>query len=207
MKTHTKTRRIGLRNSLVKAPIRTLLLLLLTALLDSSTLSQAPVPTSAHDSPLLFEQRVQIDAQRKKVRIQGWDWDDKTDQLSFTVKLTNTDTRTAFNDCRAEFYIFAQSVVDRNAYRLVGSEQFDFSLPPRAVHRFSTQEVITRWDSTVARFGAKYDGWALIVRDSAQQVICKKATNAQWIAVADKLNTLAGGKFYDRTLKPLAHVR
>jgi hypothetical protein len=190
-------------------PVKTafMTLLILTVGGTSPALSQAP-PAPAQNSPLLFEQRVQIDAQRnKKTRIQGGDWDDKTDQISFIVKLTNTDTRIAFNDCKAEFYIFGQSVIDRKAYQLLGSERFGFSLAPRAIHTFSTQEATTRWDSTVARFGAKYDGWALIVRDSADQVICKKSTNAQWMAVADKLKTLAVGKFYDRTLKPMVGVR
>lgn len=138
-----------------------------------------------------FEQRVQVDATRKKsTRIGGGDFDDKTDRITFTVKLTNTDTRTAFEGCKAEFHVFAQSIVNTKAYQLLGTEQFDFSLPPRGVHSVDTQEVTTRWDRTGIRHGTKYDSWVLVVRDSTDKVVLKKASVPTWLPVAEQMKEL-----------------
>ena len=151
-----------------------------------------------------FEQRVRIEAVRdKKTRIQGGDFDDKTDRISFTIKLMNTDTRAAFEDCHGEFYVFAQSILNRKAFQLLGAEKFQFSLPPRGSHSFASAEVVTRWDSTDARFGAKYDAWVLVVRDATGKVICKKSSSPTWLPVADRMKTLSANSFYDRNLQPV----
>jgi hypothetical protein len=57
-----------------------------------------------------------------------------------------------------------------------------------------TPEVVTKWDKTEAKFGAKYDGWVCVVRDAEGKVIMKKASSNAWLPVADRLN-------YDRQLK------
>jgi hypothetical protein len=151
-----------------------------------------------------FEQRVRIEAVRdKKTRVQGGDLDDKTDSISFTIKLMNNDTRAAFENCHGEFYVFAQSILNRKAFQLLGAEKFGFSLPPRGSHSFTSAEVVTRWDSTDARFGAKYDAWVLVVRDATDKVICKKSSSPTWLSVADRMKTLSANGFYDRNLQPV----
>jgi hypothetical protein len=162
--------------------------------------SQAQLPSSFST----FDQRVQVEAIRaRRLRTEGGDFDDKMDRITFNVKLTNSDTKATFNDCKAEFYVFAESILNRKAYLLLGVDRSSFSLPPRAVHEFPTQEVATQWDTTGARFGAKYDGWVLVVRDSTDKVIMKKASNPGWLPVADKLNTLKPKLYYGRDLRPI----
>ncbi|MDQ3621332.1 MAG: hypothetical protein M3463_02435 [Verrucomicrobiota bacterium] len=149
-----------------------------------------------------FEQRVKADVARKKrTRTEGGDFDDKLDRIVFTVKLTNTETKVAFEACKGEFYVFAQSVVNPRAFQLIGSERFSFALPPRATHEFETPEWITRWDTTGARFGAKYDSWVLVIRDTTGKVILKKSSSPPWLPVADKMNELPVNSFYNRELK------
>lgn len=167
-----------------------------------TSLAQAPAGTAPAGKTPSFEQRVQVDAQRsRKTRITGGDFDDKTDRITFTVKLTNADTKAAFNDCNGEFYVWAQGIVDRRAYRLLSVDKFTFSLPPRGTHSLESTEGTTMFDTTGVRFGARYDSWVLVVRDSADEVIFKKSTSPPWLLVADKMGALNANAYYDRNLK------
>lgn len=149
-----------------------------------------------------FDQRVKVEAIRsKKTRIEGGDFDDKIDRIVFNLKFTNTDTQTAFLDCKADFYVLAQNIVNRRAYQLLGAEKLSISLPARATQEIATAEVTTAFDTTGARFGAKYDGWVLVVYDSTGKVIMKKATNPSWLQVAEKMGTLEVKSFFDQNLK------
>ena len=193
---------------LIPAPnlfsMRPSLLLALVAGSIPAALSDTAAQTASASPSVGFEQRVRVEVLRdKKTRIQGGDFDDKTDRISFTLKLLNTDTRAAFEGCQGEFYVFAQSILNRKAYQLLGSERFEFSLPPRGTHSFTSSEVVTRWDSTDARFGAKYDAWVLVVRDKEDKVICKKSSSPGWLPVAERMNSLSANAFYDRTLNPI----
>jgi len=175
-------------------------LLLLTALICGVT-SARPAYAQGPGGPT-FEQRVSIEAVRNRInRVKGGDFDDKLDRISFVVKFKNTDIKQAFTGCKAEFYVFAQSIMNRKAYQLLGVDRSDISLPPLGTAEMSTAEVSTRYDTTGAIFGAKYDSWVLVVRDGAGKMIFKKSSNTQWQAVADKLSTLSTGKYYDHDLK------
>jgi len=175
----------------------TLVVMLSAWIICAKTQAQAPAPLPG------FEQRVRVEVLRdKKTRIKGGDADDKTDQISFTVKLTNTDTRATFDSCKGEFYVFAESILNRKAFKLLGADNFEFALPPRGTHSFTSKETTTLWDRTDARFGAKYDAWVLVVRDAAGKVILKKSSAPTWLPVAEQMNTLNENSFYGRDLKP-----
>ena len=73
----------------------------------------------------------------------------------------------------------------------------------RGTSNVTTGEVVSQWDNTGARFGAKYDGWVLIVRDSTGKIVMKKATNPTWLPLAEKLGTVQVKTFFDKALKPV----
>lgn len=149
-----------------------------------------------------FDQRVQVEVVRaKKTRIEGGDFDDKNDRIVLNVKFTNSDTATAYSDCKAELYIWAEHILNRKAFKLLGKEQFTFSLPARGTHTFTSTEVETAWDRTGAAFGAKYDGWVIVVRNAEGAILMKKATTPSWLPVAEKLGDLSAGTSYNRDLK------
>ena len=154
-----------------------------------------------------FDQRVQVEAVRsKKTRIEGGDFDDKVDRIIFTIKFTNTDTKTAFPDCKGEFYVLAQNIVNRKAHQLLGVEKLSISLPVRGTQEATTAEMTTSFDTTGARFGAKYEGWVLVVRDSTGKVVMKKATTPSWLPVAEKLGTVTVKSYFDQNLKKVEVV-
>ena len=178
--------------------------LVLCASVTGAFAQGAAVSTPSAAQVALAAQKITVEAVRnKKTRITGGDFDDKTDQISFTVKLTNPDTRIALNDLKAEFYVLAQGMANRKSFELLGKDESTFSLPPRGNHSFVTGEVTTMWDNTGAIFGSKYDGWAILIRDGSGNLLLKKATSPTWMAVAEKLHTVRPKTFFDKDLKPV----
>ena len=163
----------------------------------------APLPAAAQFAAAsTFEQRVTVEAVRNRVsRTQGGDFDDKLERISFTVKFKNSDLKQSFDGCKAELFVFAQSIVDRKAYQLLGVDRADFSLAARGNYDLVSNEVTTRYDTTGAIFGAKYEAWVLVVRDGTGKVLTKKSSSPQWVSIAEKMGTLTVGQFYTRELK------
>jgi hypothetical protein len=184
-----------------------LVVALLTSLALPSTYAQAPAAAPPAVPPAQFTlaiQKLGVEAIRaKQTRIAGGDYDDKNERITFNVKLTNPDIKIPLNDLKAEFYVFAQEIVDRRVFRLLGKDESPFSLPPRGTHTFTTAEVVTMYDTTDARFGYRYSGWALVIRDSAGKIVFKKATTPNWASGAEQLSLLTPGNAFDRDLKPV----
>jgi len=170
-------------------------------------LTYAPELCAQLAQPTDFERRVTITPERKRsTRTGGGDWDDKTDRISFTIKFTNTDSKLSFNGCKVEFYVFGESTQDRRAFQLLGAHKAGLALEPLATQDITTDEVTSKFDTTGIKFGSKYEGWVLLVHDAAGKLLTKKASSAAWLPVAEKLPTLAVGKFYSRDLKPNTKV-
>jgi hypothetical protein len=111
---------------------------------------------------------------------------------------------------KAEFYVFSQEIVNRRAFGLLGKDESTFSLGPRAQHTFTTAEVITHFDTTDARFGSKYEGWGLIIRDAAGKIVYRKTTNPTWANHVEKFGALSVGQpFYTdfKTIKRPGGIR
>ena len=71
-------------------------------------------------------------------------------------------------------------------------------VPARGTHEFTTDEFTTKYDITGARFGYRYEGWLLRIRDSAGKVVLEKATAPSYVKNAERIAQLATGKDYDR---------
>lgn len=144
---------------------------------NTSQVVAPPTPPISGNQPK-FKDRVTAEVVRsKKTRIEGGDWDDKTDRIVLKVKLTNSDPKIEFNNLKGEIYIFAKGIVDSRSIKLLGSEKFDFSLSARGEHELQTHEVVTAYDTTDARFGYQYQGWIVRIRDASGALLLEKATN------------------------------
>jgi len=134
----------------------------------------------------------------KRSRIEGGDFDDKRERIELKVKLTNTDTKLSADQSKGEIFIFAESILDRTALKLLAVEAFDFSLPPRGIHEFVTPEVVTTYDTTGARFGHKYEGWVLRIRDKTGDLVLTKSSSPTLLKGSEKATALTKDALYDR---------
>jgi hypothetical protein len=175
-----------------------------------AVVAAAPVPVVAAATPppatvnggnaaKIGDRLVADVARMKRSRIEGGDYDDKRERIELRVKLTNTDTKIVADKLKAEVYIFGESILDRTAVKLLHTQTFDVSLQPRSSHEETTEEVVTMYDTTDARFGHKYEGWVLRVKDGTGHVVMSKSTSPSLLKGVEKASSLTKDKTYDRT--------
>lgn len=162
----------------------------------------ATPPTTANplQGPVKIGERLVAEVVRnKRSRIEGGDWDDKRERIEMKVKVTNTDPKMTADKLKGEIYVFGESILDRTAVKLLTSQNFDFSLPVRGTHEFTTDEVVTMYDTTGARFGHKYEGWVLRLRDGSGNLVLIKASSPGLQRLVEKASSLTKDKTYDRS--------
>jgi hypothetical protein len=160
-----------------------------------------PEPRPAAANAAKIGERIGVEVVRmKRSRTEGGDFDDKRDRVELRVKLINTDVRLSADKFSGEIVMLGESTVDRTAMKVLGLDRFDFSLPPRGTHEFVTPEVVTMYDeSRFARFGHKYVGWVLRLKDSSGNVVVTKSTSPTLAKAMEQATDLAKDKTYDRT--------
>jgi hypothetical protein len=152
-------------------------------------------------TPAEFKRRVRIEVVRgKKVKIEGGDYDDRLERVSLRVKFRNGDPMLDFENLSAALYVFAESVTSRRTFKLMGAPKFEFSLPARGDFEYETDEYQEPYDLTNARFGYRYDGWILIVKDESGKIVCRKSTSPSMLKHSKKLADISVGSTYNRSL-------
>jgi hypothetical protein len=164
----------------------------------SRFVAPGPPPNAAPSSRI--GERIGIEVVRnRRSRIEGGDHDDKKERIELRVKLSNADTQLAADKFKGEIFVFAESILDRSALKVLNAESFDFSLLPRGNHEFTTTEVETMYDTTGARFGHRYEGWVVRLKDSTGQIVLSKSTSPTLLKAVEKATNLTKDKSYDRT--------
>lgn len=130
-------------------------------------------------------------------------YNDNVDEVRLRVRLTNTDSNRAAKGLRGDLYIFADSLAERGAIKLIAKHPIDCSLQPRGTHEITTTEVATRfW--TRQRYGFKYDSWVLRMTNSEDKEVLLKSNSPTLLKNAAKIPGLAVDKTYERsTLDPM----
>ncbi len=158
-----------------------------------------PLPGCAGDGKPDLE--CQIERSRKQ-RIEGGDFDDKTERVSFDIKLTNKNWKEPVEGVRGIFYIFGESVHDRKAFKLVLKEDFDVHIEPRGTFETSTPVATMMYDTTGASFGEKYRGWVLVLENRDGDTFYENASSV-FMKETGLLAKLGIGDFCDREGKPV----
>lgn len=139
----------------------------------------------------------------RKMRIEGGDHDDKTERVSFDVKLTNKNWKEPVEDLKAVFYVFGESVHDRKAFKLVQKEEFDVEIEPRGTFETTTPVATMKYDTTFASFGEKYRGWVLVLEDEDGDTVYESASSV-FMKETARLAKLDVGDYCDREGKKVS---
>lgn len=174
----------------------------LLACLLLAAAAMRPAPAHAQQA-LPFERGVKIDViASKPAAIKGGDWDDKMQKIVLRLKFSNVDTRQVYSNYTATISALGQSAKDRSVTKVLTQEEVALTLGPRRVLEHECKPVTTRFDRTGAIFGFAYDGWVIVVKDSAGKVIHIKSTSPSLEKMPDKVTKLAMDQCYDRKLEP-----
>ncbi|MBE2179222.1 MAG: hypothetical protein IAE97_02005 [Chthoniobacterales bacterium] len=138
----------------------------------------------------------------KKTRIEGGDYDDKTQRVAFDINVINKSMSGTTGPLQAVFYSFGESVHDRKAFKLLQKDVFDFDLAPRGSVNHTTPEIELKFDTTNASFGEKYKGWVLLVTDGEGKTVFEQKSSV-FIAEATNLPNLKIGDFCNKNAEPI----
>lgn len=145
---------------------------------------------------------ISIDVSRiKATRVGGGDYDDKTEKLSFKIKMRNGSTRIAFGSLKVEFFLFGICQEDRKSLKLMQRTAQTVSLEPLKEFEYTTPEVVSMWDNTDAVFGDKYKGWCLLIYSPSGELMMEKTVSA-FVRNTNRLPGLSEGQYYDNELNP-----
>ena len=139
----------------------------------------------------------------RKMRIEGGDHDDKTEKVSFDIKLTNKNWKEPVEGLTGTFYVFGESVHDRKAFKLVQKENFDVEIEPRGTFETSTPEAEMKYDTTFASFGEKYRGWVLRLENGDGETVYENASSV-FMKETARLAKLDVGDYCDKEGKKIA---
>jgi hypothetical protein len=147
---------------------------------------------------------VSVDVKRSKdTRVGGGDYDDKTEKLTFKIKMRNGSTRVAFDNIKVEFFLFGINQEDRKSLKLMQRSSNTISIAPLKEVEYATPEVVSMWDNTDAVFGEKYKGWCMLIYSPSGELIAEKTVSA-FLKNTERLSTLTEGQYYDDQLNPTA---
>lgn len=151
-----------------------------------------------------FTSKITVSATRaKNTKIEGGDFDDKRDKITFSIKLKNSDPNRAFPGLKLEFYLFGQNIPNPKALELLQRYETSVNLEPLQEFETKTPEVVNEWDDTGAIFGSKYKGWYLLVYGPTGELLLEKHTTS-FLDNPEKLSTTKVGGFYNRKLDPVS---
>lgn len=180
---------------------------LTTSLASSSASPNAkPVSPVANNTYLPASKLIVEMVRLKKSRIEGGDYDDKIDYITLKVKIQNPDPLLPAENMRATVYIFADSILQRGARMLLGRSSFDCNLAPRANQEFTTNEFDCAYDTTNARFGYKYDGWILELKNTSGKSVYTKTSSPSLEKAIPKLDSLKDKRVYDKEFNPKSNL-
>lgn len=108
--------------------------------------------------------------------------DDREQRFIPSVRLTNKELTKPLSDVRATLVIVAESVTSSNVVKVLSVQDFQFgNLPYREpVEREGRLFQTTYDDQNYAKWGYKYDGYVLVLRNSADEITHVKASKPSW---------------------------
>ena len=137
----------------------------------------------------------------KRTRYSGRDYDDKRQNLHLCVKIQNKEMTRDFMKLEADLYLFGKSVTG-DTYELLDRAGSEFDLPRRGRHEFQGRSVALDFDDNrYAKYGVKYHGYVVVVRDRTGTIIASKATQGRLLKELEKFKDAETGTTYTRNFE------
>ena len=143
----------------------------------------------------------------RPAKTKGGDYDDQMQTIKPRIKFTNVDNAQNYEGHKAAFMILGESTIDRKVFKVLMRHDFVISLPARKVIEETAPDVTTRFDTTYAKFGYKYDGWILLVTDPQGQLVLVKSSSPSLENMPTQLGALKKDGCYTRQLKSVEEPR
>ena len=143
----------------------------------------------------------------RPAKTKGGDFDDQMQVIKPRIKFTNTDNKQNYKKHQVSFMLVGESAVDRKVFKVLQRHDFEVNLPARQIVEEQAPDLTTRYDTTGLKFGYKYDGWILVVKDPLGQLALAKSSIPTLEKMPTQLGSLKQNGCYDKQLKPVEEPR
>lgn len=156
-------------------------------------------PEQAGSAPSPVEQQAQMDITvRKGKKSTSVGWDDVGEQLNLSISIKNREVAKDFIGLKGLFFAFSEDVSGYRGYKLIIKEKFDFNLLRQDTYVHRCRPVSQRYDdSGFYKYGLKYAGYVIVIRDEKGAILRSRATKSSWLKNLEKLDRMQPGKHVD----------
>lgn len=154
--------------------------------------------TAASIAPMRIEAKVYPN---KSQKAKNYYFDDKIERISYRVDIRNGEQKRPFNGGKAIMMAFAENLQDRSEGAVIIRDEFDVNLEPLKTMSQDTKEAKLTFDNVGYRYGFKYSGYILVVKDSTGKTVSIDASSPTVAKFADEIVKLALNDMVDKNYK------
>ena len=161
----------------------------------------APMPINSAAPKVPFANGVKVEVIiGRPSKTEGGDFDDQMQVINPRVKLTNTSNTQTYEGYSVSFMLLGESTANLKVAKVLQRVDFPVSLPIAQMFENKLPSITTRFDTTGAVFGYKYQGWVVQVTDPKGVIVLTKSTSSAFEKLGEKVKLLKERECYDKKL-------
>lgn len=154
--------------------------------------------------PPTIEIDVFIDRESKQISSNGYGYSRRRENIKGRVILTKKNRESSSRKFTAYLYVFGKDLY-RDEIWVIDETQHEFSFEHQKKIEFSgNQSSITHTDSSYSnKYGDKYDGYLVFIKDSGGNVVCVKGSRSKYEKKVTQIEKAKKRARFDFDLNPL----
>ncbi|RBP39668.1 hypothetical protein DES53_10995 [Roseimicrobium gellanilyticum] len=160
----------------------------------------ASTPAANTSSPMRIEAKVYPN---KSDRPTNNAYDERTARVGFRVDIRNGEQQRPFSGGKATMMAFAKNLEDNQESKVISREEFDVTLEPLKTLTHDTKEVKLTYDNIAYKYGFKYYGYLLVVKDSTGKTVATVGSSGTIEKSAEDLLKFAAEDMFDKNNKKI----
>ena len=147
--------------------------------------------------------KIDVDAKRSRDNVTS---QTRSETVFFTVTIKSLDFTKDHNGLKATLCAYAKDVDSKKKYQMVRVESFEFDLPKGKsyVHEDIEPVMLSYDNKLTARYGYKYNGWVVVVKDAAGTVVAQEVSYKSFLKYIDKIVTFGEDYVFNRSMRVLS---
>ena len=169
----------------------------------ANTNTGTPTATAASASggpPMRIEAKVYPN---KSDRPTNYYFDERTARVGFKVDIKNGEQQRSLSGGKATMMAFAKDLQDSQQSKVISREEFDVTLEPLKTMTHETKEVKLSYDNIAYKYGFKYSGYLLVLKDTTGKTITAVGSSTNIEKAAEDLLKLKTDDLYDKNNKKI----
>lgn len=128
-------------------------------------------------------------------------YDERTARVGFKVDIKNGEQQRPFNGGKAVMMAFAKNLQDSQESKVISREEFEVTLEPLKMLSHDTKEVKVSYDNIYYKYGYKYSGYLLVVKDQTGKTVAVVGSSGTIEKSAEDLLKLGEFDLFDKNNK------